>query len=57
MRDGCDRSGLRLLLPQPVLCTDNGAMIAAAGFNRLVAGQRTSLALDADPGLPLDRLA
>ncbi len=52
MQDGCDRTGLRLLLPQPVLCTDNGAMIAAAGFNRLSAGQRTPLHLDADPSLP-----
>ncbi len=52
MQDGCDRTGLRMLLPQPVLCTDNGAMIAAAGFNRLSAGQRTPLHLDADPSLP-----
>ncbi len=57
MADGCDRTDRRLLLPQPVLCTDNGAMIAAAGFNRLVAGERTPLTVDADPGLPLDRLA
>ncbi len=57
MADGCDRTGLRLLLPQPILCTDNGAMIAAAGFNRLVAGQRTPLTLDADPGLPFVPLA
>lgn len=57
MQDGCDRSDLRLLLPQPVLCTDNGAMIAAAGHNRLVAGERSPLTVDADPGLPLDRLA
>jgi N6-L-threonylcarbamoyladenine synthase len=57
MGDGCDRTGLRLLLPQPVLCTDNGAMIAAAGFNRLAAGQRTPLTLDADPGQPFRPLA
>ncbi len=57
MTDGCARTGRRLLLPQPVLCTDNGAMIAAAGFNRLVAGQRTQLDLDADPGLGFAPLA
>ncbi|WP_370326901.1 tRNA (adenosine(37)-N6)-threonylcarbamoyltransferase complex transferase subunit TsaD [Euzebya sp.] len=57
MTDGCARTGRRLLLPQPVLCTDNGAMIAAAGFNRLVAGQRTPLDLDADPGLGFSPLA
>ncbi|CAN5381012.1 tRNA (adenosine(37)-N6)-threonylcarbamoyltransferase complex transferase subunit TsaD [soil metagenome] len=57
MADGCNRTGRRLLLPHPILCTDNGAMIAAAGYNRLVAGQRTTLALDADPSLPFTRLA
>jgi N6-L-threonylcarbamoyladenine synthase len=56
MQDGCERTGLRLLLPQPELCTDNGAMIAAAGSNRLAAGQRTPLEHDADPGLPLGAL-
>ena len=56
MSDGCDRTGHRLLLPQPILCTDNGAMIAAAGHNRLVAGERTPLTLDADPGLQFSPL-
>ena len=53
MEDACRTAGLRLLVPSPALCTDNGAMIAAAGWNRLVAGERTSLAVDADPNLPL----
>jgi tRNA A37 threonylcarbamoyltransferase TsaD len=35
------------------LCTDNGAMIAAAGSSRLVRGERTPLSVGADPGLPL----
>ena len=53
MAVACRAAGRRLLVPQPALCTDNGAMIAAAGFNRLVAGERTPLDVDADPGLPL----
>jgi N6-L-threonylcarbamoyladenine synthase len=57
MADGCRRTGLELLLPQPILCTDNGAMIAAAGYNRLAAGERTALTLDADPGLGFSRMA
>jgi len=51
MADACRVAGLQLLIPSPALCTDNGAMIAAAGWNRLVAGERSPLDLAADPGL------
>ncbi len=54
MSGACGQAGLRLMVPSPGLCTDNGAMIAAAGFNRLIAGQRMSMDVDADPNLPLD---
>jgi len=53
MSAACAAAGLRLLLPPPALCTDNGAMIAAAGHNRLVAGERTALDVAADPNLGL----
>ena len=53
MSSACEKAGLRLLAPSPALCTDNGAMIAAAGWNRLRRGERSSLDLRADPGLPL----
>lgn len=53
----CQAAGLKLLLPSPGLCTDNGAMIAAAGWNRLVAGERTDLGVQADPNLPMTPLA
>ncbi|MGH8902706.1 MAG: tRNA (adenosine(37)-N6)-threonylcarbamoyltransferase complex transferase subunit TsaD [Egibacteraceae bacterium] len=56
MTEACEREGLRLLLPAPGLCTDNGAMIAAAGANRLLAGERSSLDIDANPNLPLQAL-
>jgi len=48
-----EKSGLRVLFPSMPLCTDNGAMIACAGFFRLEAGERTRLDAEADPGLPL----
>ena len=42
-----------LIVPRPGLCTDNGAMIGAAGARRFAAGERAGLDLDARPSLPL----
>jgi N6-L-threonylcarbamoyladenine synthase len=42
-----------LIVPRPSLCTDNGAMIGAAGARRFEAGVRSGLDLDARPSLPL----
>ena len=47
--------GLPLVVPRPGLCTDNGAMIGAAGGRRLALGERAGLDLDARPSLPLAR--
>ncbi len=49
----CAAAGVRAVVPSPRLCTDNGAMVAAAGANLLAAGVVADLALEADPGLPL----
>ncbi len=46
-------SGLPVVVPRPGLCTDNGAMIGAAGARRFDAGERAGLDLDARPSLPL----
>ena len=53
MTDRAAAAGVRLLIPPPDLCTDNGAMIACAGFYRLEQGERTSLDVGASPSLPL----
>ena len=44
-----------LIVPRPALCTDNGAMIGAAGARRFAAGERAGLDLEATPSLPLAR--
>jgi len=45
--------GFQLYIPPPARCTDNAAMIAAAGTQALVAGASAALDLSVDPGLPL----
>jgi N6-L-threonylcarbamoyladenine synthase len=44
-------------LPRPALCTDNGAMIGAAGARRLAVGDLAGLDLDATPTWPLARVS
>ncbi|WP_150285920.1 tRNA (adenosine(37)-N6)-threonylcarbamoyltransferase complex transferase subunit TsaD [Rhabdaerophilum calidifontis] len=47
-------AGLRLVVPPPALCTDNGAMIAWAGIERLDRGLVDGLDVAARPRWPLD---
>lgn len=44
---------LPVIIPPPILCTDNGAMIAACAYFQYRRGQQFGLDLDVDPGLPL----
>ncbi len=45
--------GVEVYYPSPSLCTDNAAMIAAAGYPRLLRGERATLSFNADPDLAL----
>ncbi|MCF8544839.1 MAG: tRNA (adenosine(37)-N6)-threonylcarbamoyltransferase complex transferase subunit TsaD [Ilumatobacteraceae bacterium] len=49
----CAESGWRLVLPSMSMCTDNAAMIASAGWYRLVADGPSSMDMGAMPNLKL----
>ena len=50
----CEKAGIRLRIPSPGLCTDNGAMVAALGSLMASAGRAPSpVAFDADSSLPV----
>ena len=51
--DACIADGLRCYLPSREMCTDNAAMIAAAGWFRLQSDGATALDAGADPNLRL----
>ncbi|GAB6141701.1 tRNA (adenosine(37)-N6)-threonylcarbamoyltransferase complex transferase subunit TsaD [Methylosoma difficile] len=51
-----NKANADIYFPRPEFCTDNGAMIAYAGCQRLMAGQHESLAVSAYPRWPIDSL-
>ncbi|MDR2984161.1 MAG: tRNA (adenosine(37)-N6)-threonylcarbamoyltransferase complex transferase subunit TsaD [Nocardiopsaceae bacterium] len=53
----CEAAGIRLRVPRPGLCTDNGAMVAALGADLVAAGAEPSGAdFAADSGLPVTQV-
>lgn len=53
MKQRCEEEGLSLDYPAPILCTDNAAMIGAAGYYEYIKGCRSGLDLNAVPNLKL----
>lgn len=49
-----EKIGIKVLYPIPILCTDNAAMIAAAGYYEYIAGKRADMSLNAVASLSLE---
>ena len=55
--DACEQDGIQGFLPSRAMCTDNAAMIAAAGWHRLRSDGPTPLDVGATPNLRLPFLS
>jgi N6-L-threonylcarbamoyladenine synthase len=53
MAAACEKRGIKLYVPDPVLCTDNAAMIGCAAYYMYKAGELSDLSLDAVASVPL----
>ncbi|HEX9264210.1 MAG TPA: tRNA (adenosine(37)-N6)-threonylcarbamoyltransferase complex transferase subunit TsaD [Candidatus Binatia bacterium] len=53
MKEQAEDEGLQVFYPAPKFCTDNGAMIALAGYHWLKRGRRDDFGLNADADLTL----
>ena len=48
-----EKEGYKIYYPEPILCTDNAAMIASAGYYRYISGVTSDLTLNAVPNLKI----
>ena len=53
----CSERSIRFIAPDPALCTDNGAMIAWAGIERIHVGAKGDSDVRARPRWPLDSVS
>ena len=53
MEQACAENGIRFYRPSPIFCTDNAAMIGAAGYYEYMQGTRSGYDLNAVPNLKL----
>jgi len=53
MARACEAAGIRLQVPELVLCTDNACMVAACGTSHFLRGERDGWDMNAYPSLAL----
>lgn len=56
MQQACEKIGAGMYAPSPILCTDNGAMIASAAYFAYSKGRRSGLDLNAQANFSLEDL-
>ena len=53
LEEACKKENVSFYRPSPILCTDNAAMIGAAGYYEFIKGNVSGLDLNAVPNLRL----
>lgn len=54
LKQDASGKGIRIYHPRPSYCTDNGAMIAVAGYRRLLEGHATEMSVDVRSKYPIE---
>jgi N6-L-threonylcarbamoyladenine synthase len=57
LKQAAETKSVKVHYPRPSYCTDNGAMIALAGYHRIARGAQTELDMDVRSRFPIDELA
>ena len=57
LRTMAKQEQVEVYFPRPEFCTDNGAMIAYAGCQRLLSGQQENLEINVRPRWPINQLS